>query len=92
MIDLANAVQVVEGEIEVYTDDTMPPRGHGLNKVHQITAPQNVGLLQTASIPEKQLKEGYAKQVEEAGGRHIFYKFDPKRVEDVWCYESPGFD
>ena len=31
-------------------------------------------------------------QVEEAGGRHVSYEYDPNRVEDVWCYESPGFD
>mmetsp|Transcript_38006 Transcript_38006/g.91378 ORF Transcript_38006/g.91378 Transcript_38006/m.91378 type:complete len:253 (+) Transcript_38006:2-760(+) len=92
MIDLANAVLVVDGEIEVYTPETMPPRGQALNKSHRITAPQNVRLLQIADISEKELKEGYAKQVEEAGGRHVFYQYDPHRVEDLWCFESPGFD
>jgi hypothetical protein len=92
MIDLANAVQFVDGEVEVYTPETMPPRGQALNKAHRITAPQDVGLLHIAGVSEKELKQGYARQVEEAGGRHVFYQYDPNRVEDMWCYESPGFD
>ena len=43
-------------------------------------------------LPWSAGQDNDARQVEEAGGRHVFYQYDPNRVEDMWCYESPGFD